>query len=226
MKKDIINNDETEKLLVDSARDSGNYSDNSHKPGHLPRNRATADTSSSWQQNPATPIKINLPNTGIQSKSPTCRFSKRDSYDDESLENTPYRSDEDLEFSDSVASTGKINMWNDYENPNHPDWQTDTSPSDNFENESIAESNSISRSVSDVSSTDQSSYKPGVSNITSVSPFHEDFFENKNIDYLAETNNGLSPERHKEFAMENILNNYGKSSEGSKGTLSSPDASG
>ncbi|KAJ8306042.1 hypothetical protein KUTeg_016587 [Tegillarca granosa] len=47
---------------------------------------------------------------------------------------TPDKSEEELEFSDSVANPYKMNNWQRHRDQCTP-WQTDTSPSDTFDNE-------------------------------------------------------------------------------------------
>lgn len=128
---------------------------------------------------------------------------------------TPDKSEEELEFSDSVANPYKLNNWQRHRDQCVP-WQTDTSPSDTFDNEeSLLGSNSFDHSPSD--STSLSSH-----NLMRISPYENT--ERKNHDIFTDDEN---TSQTKELPIDNLLNNLEKtSSEDNSENYATPDASG
>lgn len=183
------------------------------------------DSCSSHTSEPSSSARTGPVGIQIDGQAIPRRVLANDSYDDISQINTPDRSEEDLEFSDSVASPNKLNSWGTTANHGHlVPWQNDTSPSDNLDNEeSYIESNSVEHSNSDGSLSEHNSLKlsPSVDNSEEreVNTFSENSYDGSYVQG--------SHEQSKTFSLDNMMNNVGKaSSDSNEGNFLPPDASG
>ncbi|XP_061166120.1 potassium voltage-gated channel subfamily B member 1-like isoform X8 [Saccostrea echinata] len=155
----------------------------------------------------------------------SCGTPQTDRFDDYSLfDSSENRGEDELEFSDSVASPQKGNCWN-RDSGNSLPWQNnDTSPSDNLDiEESMIGSNSMGRSPSDDNSL--SSH-----NLIHISPIENNSNTDPKMDlqqtgfeFLTESD--LNGQR-KDYEVDTLLNNIGRLSSDESTEIYSQEASG
>ncbi|KAK3090438.1 hypothetical protein FSP39_011855 [Pinctada imbricata] len=147
-----------------------------------------------------------------------------DDRQDDSVFESSDRFDEDLEFSDSVASPIKMNWQRDSNQENVP-WHNDTSPSDNFElEESFVGSNSFDHSPSETSLSSHNLLHLSPNENSSASSEMKVGEGSKSSDFFSDVN--ILGQR-KEIPVDAFLNNVGRtSSQDSNDHLTSQGASG
>lgn len=148
-------------------------------------------------------------------------YSPQDNDGDLSFADKHSQNEDGFDFSDSVASPNKINIWKQNQCQNVP-WQNDTSPSDNFDiDESFISSNSIGRSLSEASLSSP--------NLLRVSPLENSGMsdlkgggDQHNHEYGKDA--GSNPDVQIDTFMNNV--NTRQSSDGTSATYTAPEASG
>ncbi|XP_062609983.1 potassium voltage-gated channel subfamily B member 1-like isoform X5 [Saccostrea cucullata] len=155
----------------------------------------------------------------------SCGTPLTDRFDDYSLfDSSENRGEDELEFSDSVASPQKGNCWN-RDSGNSLPWQNnDTSPSDNLDiEESMIGSNSLGRSPSDdnsLSSHNLMHISP-VENNSNTDPKKD--LQQTGFEFLTESD--LNGQR-KDYQVDTLLNNIGRLSSDESTEIYSQEASG
>lgn len=235
LKKDynVTPGEDTETLLQNTSNDCESFQwgksekspTNNTQSSDVPESNLPAIYDNGNQEE-SLPVRLHSDANTLPLSSPlnsACGTPLTDRLDDYSIfDSSENRGEDDLEFSDSVASPLKGNCWGrDRDSGNS--WQNnDTSPSDNFDvEESMVGSVSIERSPSDDNSL--SSH-----NLMHLSPVEN----NSNSDpKLAQTSFEFYTEgdingQRKDYQVDTLLNNIGRMSSDDSAEIYSQEASG